>query len=264
MTDKNFFLRIQALPSKSGVWPRTPAGPRKSIVIEEKPVIKIEKPPVTDKVYGSVRDVLASQLAITLPPDPSEPLDFSDFRERRFGPAPLANYRYNSKIEVSGVINGQGLDPVKRMKYGMTYAEKTGCGLIAIYNALILLDNPQNLADIILWGDHYAAILCGCLGSNPWAAGGLFRQMGYTVKSVSDQSQYDVEAKKADVCLFTYWNNIPKLMRGMHSVCARYERNAVKVYNPSSYRDDPIEKDSFAKWIAEDNIGPVAFLTVSK
>lgn len=224
-------------------------------------MIKIEKPPPTDKIHANVRDVIASKRTIALPSDPSQPVMF---RKSRFVPAPVGNYRHNSTIEVGGVINGQGLDPVRQMKYGHTSVEKSGCGLIAVYNALVLLGNPQSLADIILWGDYCAAVFCGFGGTNPWAAGRLLRRMGYTVKSVSHRSQYDSEAKRADVCLFTFWNNIPNLTRGMHSVCARYEADAVRVYNPASFHNHSTVKGSFAGWIAADHIGPVAFLTVSR
>lgn len=171
------------------------------------------------------------------------------------------NLAFNRLIELSGPVNGQGLPPVRDMRYGAVDMARSGCGVIAVYNALVLLGEPYCLCDVIAWGDRHAAVLFGLLGTFPSAAKGLFRRLGCEVAAVRDPRAMDACARKADVCLFTYWNRRGSVRRGMHTVCARWRDGGLEVYNLSNACAGTARKGSFLEWTAE-GIGPVVLYCV--
>ena len=166
------------------------------------------------------------------------------------------NLLRNRQCEVSGPVNGQGLPPVNEMRYGISNMARAGCGVIAVYNALLLLDNPHPLCDVIAWGDRKAAALFGLLGTLPWRAKSLFRRLGYTVDAVKDQALFDRCARQADACLFTYWNKKGSVRQGMHTVCLQYRAGGIDVYNLSNCRAGVSRKSTLKEW-TDSGIGPV-------
>ena len=173
------------------------------------------------------------------------------------------NLAFNRQFEISGPINGQGLSPVKDMRYGITNIARAGCGVIAVYNALLLLGNPHSFRDVVAWGDQKAAALFGLLGTLPWKAKGLFRRLGYTVTAVTDAALFDRHAQQADVCLFTYWNRKGSIRKGMHTVCLQYRSGGIDVYNLSNCWGGESRKSTLKEWAAG-GIGPVVLYCVHK
>ena len=171
------------------------------------------------------------------------------------------NLVINGQFEVRGPVNGQGLSPVKDMRYGVSDIARAGCGVIAVYNALLLLGNPHRFCDVIAWGDRKAAAVFGLLGTLPWKAKKLFRQLGCTVDTVTDEAQFDRCAQQADACLFTYWNQKGSIRRGMHTVCLQYRSGAIDVYNLFNSCAGVSRKVSLKEWAAG-GIGPVVLYCI--
>ena len=163
----------------------------------------------------------------------------------------------------AGLINGQGLLPVSGMRYGMVNIAWSGCGIISVYNALLLLGNPQPLTDVIAWGDLKASRIFGLFGTSPGKTKHLLQKMGYIVDTVSDKSQFDSRARKADVCLFTYWNQKGSIRHGMHTVCTRYYNGFLEVYNLFNSSPETARKNSFDEWNAS-GIAPVVLYCISR
>lgn len=183
-----------------------------------------------------------------------------------FGPSSrLAkkNLAFNRQFEVSGPVNGQGLPPVKDMRYGIADIARAGCGVIAVYNALLLLGNPHRFCDVAAWGAWKAAAAFGLLGTRPWKGGRLFRQLGYTVTTVTDEALFDRHAQNADVCLFTYWNQKGSMRQGMHTVCLQYRSGGIDVYNLFNSCAEISRKSTLREWIAG-GIGPVVLYCISQ
>lgn len=180
-----------------------------------------------------------------------------------FPPAARRNLAHNRRFAVSGLVNGQGLPPVKDMRYGVTDVARAGCGVIAVYNALWLLGRPHRLDEVIAWGERKAAVLFGLLGTLPWKAKRLFRRLGCTVTTVTDPSQFDRRARGADVCLFTYWNQKGSIRRGMHTVCLQYRSGGFDVYNLFDTSAQAARKASLAGW-AECGIAPVVLYCIHR
>lgn len=183
--------------------------------------------------------------------------------KRVFSPVVRRNLAFNRQFDVNGPVNGQGLSPVKDMRYGISDIARAGCGVIAVYNALLLLGNPHCFHDVIAWGDQKAAAAFGLLGTLPWKATRLFRQLGYTVTAATDEALFDSGAQHADVCLFTYWNQKGCIRQGMHTVCLQYRSGTIDVYNLFNCWTGVSHKSTLKDWVAS-GIGPVVLYCVHK
>lgn len=173
------------------------------------------------------------------------------------------NLSYNHPFEINGLINGQGLPPVAGMRYGIVNIAWSGCGIIAVYNALLLLGNPHRLSDVITWGDLKASTIFGLFGTSPRKAKILFRQLGYTVNPVRNKRHFDSQAKQADICLFTFWNQRGSLRHGIHTVCVQYNAGVLNVYNLSNSLSEVVHIASFQEWETS-GISPIVLYCVSK
>ena len=149
------------------------------------------------------------------------------------------------------------------MRYGVVDIARAGCGVIAVYNALLLLGNPHPFPEVVAWGDRKAAAAFGLLGTLPWKAKHLFRRLGYTVTAVRDEALFDRHAQDADVCLFTFWNQKGSIRQGMHTVCLQYRAGAIDVYNLTNSRAGISRKPTLKEWTAG-GIGPVVLYCVRK
>lgn len=171
------------------------------------------------------------------------------------------NLALNRQVPVSGLINGQGLSPVKDMRYGIVDIARSGCGVIAVYNALMLLGSPHRFHDVIAWGDKKASAAFGLLGTLPWKARSLFQRLGYAVTAVTDQGLFDRHARRADVCLFTYWNRKGSVRQGMHTVCLQYRSGAIEIYNLYNSCAEVSRRPSLTEWTSS-GIGPVVLYCI--
>lgn len=182
---------------------------------------------------------------------------------RSRSPIVRRNLAFNRQFAVNGPINGQGLPPVRDMRYGIVDIARSGCGVIAVYNALLLLGSPHCFQDVVAWGDKKAAAAFGLLGTLPWKAKSLFRRLGYAVTAVTDQELFDRHAQRADVCLFTYWNQRGSVRQGMHTVCLQYRSGAIEVYNLHNSCAEVSRKPSLKEWAAG-GIGPVVLYCIHR
>ncbi len=173
------------------------------------------------------------------------------------------NLAFNQQFEINGLINGQGVPPVASMRYGIVNVGWSGCGIIAVYNALLLLGNAHCFFDVIVWGDLKASTIFGLFGTSPRKAKVLFRHLGYTVNTVLDKKQFDAQAQKADICLFTFWNQKGSLRRGIHTVCVQYNSGFLNVYNLSNSLSEPAHIASFEEWESA-GIAPIVLYCVKK
>ena len=174
------------------------------------------------------------------------------------------NYKFNEKFSVSGIINGQGLSPVSDFRYGNVTLSWSGCEIIANYNALILLDNPQNLNDVANWGENHGQIANGVFGTWPDSSKKLFEHLGYTVVEERDSSRFDSVAADSDVCIFTFWNNKDNYFDAVHTVAIEQGKDGITVYNYYNEYEEPWYFDSFSDMISSENLGPWVLYGISK
>lgn len=135
-------------------------------------------------------------------------------------------------------------------RYGLRSMASVGCGPVATYNALSVLDDPVDLAQLICRFQRQLPGINGVTGTFIMGPAWMLHRMGYRVKLVNNRKHYDELAKNAPVCILSfYWRQKKKF--GAHFVALRYVDDHFEGYN--TYRTS----------YGPDNYGPSldAFLT---
>jgi len=155
----------------------------------------------------------------------------------------LSNYEHNRSIyfDMRTPIDRQGQPPASLVRMGgregMNEGWYNGCGWIAAYNALLILDNPMHPAEIV---DHFetrgGTVLDGMFGTFPHAIERLFVELGYSVNHrIFPQVRHnlDNEIRNSRVAILAY----------MHTSAAHF---IVIEYRPEDGRFI-VYNDSFAR-----------------
>ncbi len=151
------------------------------------------------------------------------------------------NYKKNCRTELpEGYLNGQGMGALASMRYGLSTVAHSGCGTLAVYNALVALGRPVPLPKIIRELELYAESFFGLLGTVPFFLSVYFRRhkvplhMTFSYRKAF-QSRYAVVA---------YWTKRP-LFSGAHVVfLERLPSGTYRVYNRYSNRGCPYDLKS--------------------
>lgn len=102
------------------------------------------------------------------------------------------------------------------------------CGLVALYNALILMGKKVSFSEIAFLCEISGnPILGGFFGTNPMAAEYIAEVYGLTFDFTTDLTQLNTWLPSSGVIIVTYINNTTNIMDGMHTV-------AIKKYPPSN------------------------------
>ncbi|MDO4318143.1 MAG: hypothetical protein Q4C48_08040 [Lachnospiraceae bacterium] len=143
------------------------------------------------------------------------------------------NYKHNCRVELpEGYLNGQGVGALAPMRYGLSTVAHSGCGTLAVYNALVALGRPAPLPKIIRELELYAESFFGLLGTVPFFLAVYFRRhkvplhMTFSYRRTF-RSRYAVAA---------YWTKRP-FFSGAHVVfLERLPSGRLRVYNRYSNR----------------------------
>ncbi|MCI9415261.1 MAG: RHS repeat-associated core domain-containing protein, partial [Clostridiales bacterium] len=138
----------------------------------------------------------------------------------------LNNYESNTVAQQGfrgGFIDDQ--NDFGQFTMGRSGADDSGCGWIAAYNAMIMLGNPQDPADVIRYFDNaWGSLALGALGVNPFVMSGYFESQGYSVNRVTvglSEGSRDFYSQRAEACVMLYTHS-----EGMHYIA--YKWNGVK------------------------------------
>ena len=128
------------------------------------------------------------------------------------------------------LIFNQKKIPKKQWRYGLRSSAATGCGWIAVYNALQLMGLRTRPEALIRWFTRDVPLLNGNAGTMIFSPMRCLRRMGFRVRAVLRPSRFDGAAKEADVCLLYYrWRH--KWKCGAHFVALQYRNGAFWGYN---------------------------------
>ena len=128
------------------------------------------------------------------------------------------------------LIYNQHQIPKDQWRYGYRSTAATGCGWIATYNALRLLDYRVNPEALIHFYEWQLPFVHGNLGTLAMAPAVFFKQHGFQVRTSSKTAEFDELAKEADVCLmFYYWRKGAKF--GAHFVALQHQDGQFIGYN---------------------------------
>ena len=120
--------------------------------------------------------------------------------------------------------------PRGELRYGFRATADTGCGWIATYNALRLMDYRASPGSLIHFYEWQVPFVHGNIGTMALAPAQFFKIHGYGVESCSLEEKFDEMAKHADVCILYYrWRKGIKI--GAHFVALQYKDGQFTGYN---------------------------------
>ncbi|MBR6718899.1 MAG: hypothetical protein IKI77_11235 [Oscillospiraceae bacterium] len=149
------------------------------------------------------------------------------------------NFRYNQTIPLpEGLINGQSLGAVSGMKFGLSNMSRSGCEVIAVYNALLLHHLPAPFLDIARYMERFR-VLMGFWGTNFFALGHCLKRYGLHAKRVRKPDAVQQALESGKVCLYVYWCG-KRLRSSVHTVCLQKHGTAMRVYNAYNRCGHPV------------------------
>lgn len=151
-----------------------------------------------------------------------------------------SNFEHNSSIhfDLRTMIDKQDSEPASLVRMGtvddMNEGWYNGCGWIAVYNLLIMLDNPRHPADIVRYFETSGGtVMDGVFGTYPFAIENYLDNLGYNVRQTlfpRSSLSVDNEIKSAGACILAYAHT-----SAAHYVAIEYFDNDDRfiVYNDS-------------------------------
>lgn len=125
-----------------------------------------------------------------------------------------------------------------KWRYGLRSSSATGCGWIAVYNALKILGYEAAPEDLIRDFQRQVPVINGNAGTVFFGPALRFRQWGFPVKAVLNREDFDEAAKNADVCIL-YYRWLKKFRYGAHFVAVRHTDEGFIGYNTYSNSTGP-------------------------
>ena len=140
------------------------------------------------------------------------------------------NFRHNRKIPLpAGLINGQSLGAVSDMKFGLSSMSRSGCEVIAVYNALLLHGMKQDFCEIARYMERFRVLL-GFWGTNFFTLGLCLRHFGLRARRVRRPDEAEAALESGKTLVYVYW--VGKRFRSsVHTVVLQTEHDALLVYN---------------------------------
>jgi len=131
---------------------------------------------------------------------------------------------------MTGLIFNQNKIPREKWRYGLRSSAATGCGWIAVHNALWLMGYDAKPEKLIRYFERRLPLINGNFGTFILNLAGYFRRRGFRVKLSLRRGNFDHVAENSDACiLFYYWRK--KLHIGAHYTALRYHNGRFVGYN---------------------------------
>lgn len=165
-------------------------------------------------------------------------------------------------------IFDQTAGEVGRLPFGRSNVRRSGCGAVAVFNALVTLGQQPVLEEIIDTFRHRHGLrLFGFLGISLWSILGWFRRAGYTVRVCADPRQFDrrIRESGAGIFWFLWWNRKnPKHPLGAHFIHVARGEKGFRVYNLHRGQTGPVETDSLRALLKREALWAVLLEIISK
>ena len=135
-------------------------------------------------------------------------------------------------------IYNQNEIPKDRWRYGLRSSAATGCGWIAVYNALHLLHRDADIDSLIDCLTHQLPLIHGTFGTSFWGPAQCFHRWGFSTGMYFDSRKFDEAAKTAPASiLFFRWRNGAKI--GAHFAAFRYNGSQFIGFNTFRHSAGP-------------------------
>lgn len=131
---------------------------------------------------------------------------------------------------MNDLIYNQRHIPPEQYRYGFRASAATGCGWIATYNAMRLMNYRVDIDELICWFEQQLPLIHGNAGTTLPAPALRFRKWGFPVEIVVNPKRFDEAAKASDVCVLFYrWRKNWKL--GAHFTALHHTEQGFIGYN---------------------------------
>jgi hypothetical protein len=131
---------------------------------------------------------------------------------------------------VNDLIYNQTRIPREQWRYGFRSSAATGCGWIAVYNALRLLGYRARPEGLIRYFERQLPLIHGNMGTSIWGPWAYFRRWGFHAKMSACRGKFDELARNAPVCVVFYrWRRGWRM--GAHFVTVRWTEAGFVGYN---------------------------------
>lgn len=136
------------------------------------------------------------------------------------------NYRNNlnlyKKSFYGRMINGQAVDYVSGMRYGICRMSFNGCEVIAVHNALVYIKKAHSICEISQYMEKFR-MLAGFFGCNPHKVGNALGHFGV---------KYEKSRKidNSEIFIVSFWTG-RRFLSTIHTVFCVRNKNGIIVYN---------------------------------
>ncbi len=128
------------------------------------------------------------------------------------------------------LIYNQRAIPRSQWRYGFRSSADTGCGWIAVYNALRLMGYRTDIEALIRYCEWQLPLIHGNAGTSFWGPALCFRKWGFPVEVCFSSRRFDAVLEEHDVgILFYHWRKKHRL--GAHFVALHRQNGHILGYN---------------------------------
>ena len=159
-------------------------------------------------------------------------------------------------------VNGQRRAPVAALPYGRYTMGYNGCEILAAYNALLTLGEPEPLSEVSSWFERRGLFLGGLWGTHVLAIPEFFGARGFSVEVL--YKDFDEAFSTVPAAVFAFWNDARRLRSGLHTVAlAHAGGGCLAVYNlRGADQDANREYRSIAELVERTGALPVLLVTI--
>lgn len=156
------------------------------------------------------------------------------------------------KTDQQPFIYRQTDDAVAALRYGRVQLPlaRNGCGLVAIYNAMLRLGKPQTMEDILRDAQRlHLPWLFGLFGTKPSAPARYFRDKGIPFVRVNDAGAFCRALPAADCAVICTWCD--KRRHGIHFYTVCNDNGRLTALNrfyadaPTPFSAEDVRRDRF-------------------
>lgn len=144
-------------------------------------------------------------------------------------------------------------DLPKGLHYGFRESRATGCGWIAIYNALVHMGCRVNIPVLMRKLERQVPLVHGNFGTLAFAPYFFFRSQGFQAEISARVSDFDaIVARSECALLFYYWRSGRRI--GSHFIALHKDVDGITAYNVySNSKGADRLGGNLSGWIAENH-----------
>lgn len=95
--------------------------------------------------------------------------------------------------------------PKDQWRYGLRSSAATGCGWIAVYNALKIMKYQAKPEKLIEYFQRQVPVFNGNTGTFLLGPAMFFRKFGFKTTTTANRNKFDQIARQSDACIMYFW-----------------------------------------------------------